>query len=56
MTKTIVHAMKRSRLNDFNVAACVTDTDVRDSRNHSQASLLSKLDRPIAKACNAHMG
>lgn len=25
-------------------------------KGHSQASLLSKLDRPMAKACRAHMG
>lgn len=25
-------------------------------KGHSQASLLSKLDRPMAKACSAHMG
>lgn len=28
----------------------------RDGVGHSQASLLSKLDRPMAKACRAHMG
>lgn len=32
------------------------ECEVTDSTDHSQASLLSKLDRPMAKACSAHMG
>lgn len=38
------------------VTVCVTGEEVNDGMNHSQASLLSKLDRLMAKACNAHMG
>lgn len=30
--------------------------ECKGCRNHSQASLLSKLDRPMAKACSAHIG